>query len=137
MADGACPSCGKNVNDRKGTDPNKVLVAISSGQRLPQICHSCGAPTRDVKKLATTSTPQDTTFTSGLGGFIAHFVKPFGFIDKMEQLNKTVEVSLELPTCRPCGRSLRYITPHYIDFDAHRFDLVVHVEFKRAMERIN
>ena len=130
-----CPSCGKNTNDKKGTDPTKVLVGIHSGQRLPGVCHSCGIPTRTSKRLAAASDPQDTTFASGFGEFIAHFIKPFGFIDKMERYNKTVEVSLILPTCKQCARTLRHITPHYIDFDAHRIDLLVHVEFKKAMEQ--
>src|SRR5690348_127239 len=29
MADGTCPACGKNTNDRSGTDPTKVLVGTA------------------------------------------------------------------------------------------------------------
>jgi len=134
MADGTCPSCGKSANDRKDTDLTKVLVGIRSGQRLPGVCHSCGAPTTNTRRLTAASEPQGTTFTSGLGGFIARFIKPLGLIDRMERYNKTVEVSLMLPTCDQCARTLRYITPHYVDFDAHRVDLVVHVAFKKAMD---
>jgi hypothetical protein len=53
----------------------------------------------------------------------------------MERHKKTVEISLTLPTCEQCARTLRHITPQYIDFDAHRVDLVVHVDFKKAMEQ--
>ena len=134
MGDGTCPSCGKNTNDRKGADPNKVLIGIRSGQALPSICHCCGVPTRTAKRLSAASEPQGTTIASGFGEFLAHFLKPFGFIDSMERDNKTVEVSLVLPTCKQCARTVRNIAPHYIDFDAHRIDLVVHVEFKKAME---
>lgn len=135
MTDGTCPSCSKNTNDTTGTDPTKVLVGLQSGHRLPAVCHACGVPTRSTKRLSVESEPQGTTFTSGFGEFIAHFIKPFGFIDKMERYSKTVELSLVLPTCKQYVRALRRIAPHYIDFDAHRIDLFVHVEFKKAMEQ--
>src|SRR4051812_47418227 len=109
MADGTCPSCGKNASDRKGTDPNKVLVGIRSAQRLPAVCHSCGIPTPATKRLAASSEPEDPPFSPGLGEFIAHFIRPFGFIAKMERDKKTVKVSLTLPTCKQCARILRHI----------------------------
>jgi len=93
-------------------------VEIRSGQRLPGVCHSCGVPTRTTKRLTAASEPQGTTFTSGIGEFIAHIIKPFGFIDGMEGYDKTVKLSLVLPTCKQCARVLRHITPHYVDFDA-------------------
>ncbi len=134
MSDGTCPSCGKNTNNRQGADPNKVLVGIRSGQRLPGVGHSCGVPTRTTKRLSAASEPRDTTITSGLGEIIAHFIKPFGLFDMMERNSKTVELSLVLPTCKHCARTVRDLAPHYIDFDAQRIDLLVHVEFKKAME---
>lgn len=103
---------------------------------MPGVCHCCGVPTRAVKRLTANSEPQDTTFSSGLGEFIAHFFKPFGFLDKMERANKTVEVSLTLPTCEQCARKVRQIEPRYIDFEDQRVDLVVHVEFKKALELV-
>jgi hypothetical protein len=134
MADGICPCCGKNVNELAGSDPTKVLVGIRSGQSLPPICHCCGAPTRTSVRLSAESEPQGTSLVSGIGELFGHFVKGLGFFDTMERYNKTVEVGLRLPTCKPCIRKLRRITPEYIDFDAHRIDLVVHVEFKKALE---
>jgi hypothetical protein len=105
-----------------------------SGQRLPAICHACGIPTRSAKRLSAASEPQDTTIAPGVGGFIAHLIKPFDILNMMERHHKTVVVSLVLPTCEQCARNLPNVTPHYIDFDEHRVDLVVHVEFKKAMD---
>src|SRR5215510_14319343 len=93
MSDGSCPSCGKNTNDKAGTDPNKVLVGIRSGQRLPAICHSCGLPTQTTRKVAAASQPQDTALSAGATEFLSHIIKPLGLFSKMERNLKTVEVS--------------------------------------------
>ena len=135
MTDGTCPSCGKNTTDRTGSDPTKVLLGIQSGQRLPAVCHACGVPTGNTQSLAVESEPQETTFAPGFASFIAHFLRPFGFINRMERYNKTVELSLVLPTCEQCARVLSEVVPRYIDFDAHRIDLLVHVEFQKAMDQ--
>jgi hypothetical protein len=134
-AGGTCPACGKNTNDRGDADPYKTLLGIRSGARLPAVCHNCGLPTRKVKKFMVSSEPQDTTFSAGLGSLMASFLEVFSFLNKLERMNKTVQVSLRLPTCDQCSRTLKRITPHYIDFDDHRIDLVVHVEFKKALQQ--
>jgi hypothetical protein len=134
MADGVCPSCGKDTNNRAGVDPTKVLVGIHSGRRLPGLCHWCGNATTNTKRVSAASEPQDTTIASGFGEVLAQFIRPFGIFDRLERSAKRVELRLTLPTCKECARHLRLITPHYIDFDAHRIDLVVHVEFKKAMD---
>src|SRR5437667_6256772 len=132
--DGICPACGKNTNDRANTDPYRTLVGLKSGVPLPPICHHCGAPTQNIKKLTVASEPEGTIFANGLGQLLAHLFKPFGFIVKMERLNKTTELTLQLPTCEQCAKIVRRIAPHYIDFDAHRIDLIVHTEFKKALD---
>ena len=134
-ADGFCPACGKNTNDRANTDPHRTLVGLQSGASLPPICHHCGAPTQSIKKLTVVSEPEGTAFANGLGQLLAHLFKPFGFIVKIERLNKTTELTLQLPTCEQCARIARRITPHYIDFDAHRIDLIVHTGFKQALDK--
>ncbi len=73
-------------------------------------------------------------FATGLGQLLAHLFKPFGFIVRMERLNKTMELTLQVPICEQCAQAVKRIAPHYIDFDAHRIDLVVHSEFKKAMD---
>jgi len=134
MANDLCPACGKNTKDRTNTDPNKVLVGIRSGQQLPAVCHACGTATRATQKISASLEPRDGLFSDGLLELFAHSVIPFGFAGKMERAQKTTQVSVRLPTCKKCNRILGRITPHYIDFDAHRIDLIVHVEFKRAVE---
>ena len=136
MSNGTCPSCGKNTTDTANADHTKVLVGIQSGQRLPAVCHACGVPTRTTKRLSVESEPQDTTFaTSGFGALIVYLFKPLRYIDALERHKKTIVLSLLLPTCKQCARTQRRIEPNYIDFDAHRIDLVVHLEFKRALEQ--
>ncbi len=132
-ADGTCPACGKNTNDRGNSDPRKTLIGIKSGTRLPPVCHHCGVPTRQLKKFMVSSEPQDATFSAGLGSLLAGFIGVFSFLNRMERLNKTTYFSLKLPTCDRCSKTLKQISPHYIDFDDHRIDLVVHVEFKKAL----
>jgi len=55
----------------------------------------------------------------------------------MDRLNKTTELTLQLPTCEQCAKMVRRIAPHYIDFDANRIDLIVHTEFKKALEEMH
>jgi hypothetical protein len=71
MADGTCPACAKNTSDRSGTDPSKVLVGIRSGQRLPDVCHRCGTPTRTTQRLTVASEPRGTTFVDGFSQLVA------------------------------------------------------------------
>ena len=134
-ANGTCPACGKSTTDLAGTHPHMTLVGLKPGDRLPPICHHCGVPTQNVKELTVSSEPQTSAFVSRLGTWLAHRFKPFGFIVKIEKMNKTVGVSLRLPTCEQCAKTLKGITPQHIDFDAHRVDLVVHTEFKKALEQ--
>src|SRR5258705_6189901 len=134
MADETCPACGKNTCDKTGTDPHKMLAGIRPGDRLPPICFRCGAATERAKQLNLISEPQGTTFTSGFATFLANFMGPFRFINRLERLDKTVTLSLRLPVCRECWKGLREVRPEYVDFDDHRIDLVVHEQFKNAMK---
>lgn len=134
MTDGTCPSCGKNTNDRAATDPHKTIIGIKPSDRLPPVCFHCGAPTQRTKRLSLSSEPQGTTFGGGFARFLALLFKPFAFIDSMERMSKTVEISMRLPVCPQCWKGLRRITPEYIDFDDHRVDLVVHQQFKIALK---
>src|SRR2546423_13213540 len=84
-ADGTCPACNKNTNDSASTDPHKVLVGICAGNRLPPVCHRCGAPTRHAKTLAVASEPQDTTFAPGLASLLISFLKPLAILSAMER----------------------------------------------------
>jgi hypothetical protein len=133
MADNTCPSCGKNTQELHGTDPNQTLTSIFSGDHLPPICFHCGLPSQNTKRLRFTLEPQDTTSGGVLATFCAHLVEGFSLFSTMESLSKTVEISLRLPVCRQCRKSLNRIVPEHIDFDAHRIDLVVHQEFRKAI----
>lgn len=61
--------------------------------------------------------------------------KPLFVLDRLERISKQVEVSVELPTCRECAGKVRKVEPKYIDFEDGRIDLVVHVDFRKAMEK--
>ena len=135
--DGICPACGKNTNDLANTDPYRTLVGLKSGVSLPPICHHCRAPTQNIKKLTVACAPEGTGFANGLGQLLARLFKPFGIMVKMERLNKAKELTLQLPTCEQCAKMVRRIAPHYVDFDAHRIDLIVHTEFKKALEEMH
>jgi len=133
MADNICPACGKNTQERAGTDPNQILTSICSGDHLPPICFHCGLATEKRRRLRLTLEPEGATSGGLLGAFCAHLVEGFSLFNRMENLSKTIEISLRIPVCRQCWKSLRRIVPEHIDFDAHRIDLVVHQEFRKAI----
>ena len=133
MTDGTCPACGKNTRDKAGTDPHKILISIRPGDHLPKVCFRCGTATESAKRLHLVSEPQGATFTSGFATFLANFMGPFRFINRLERLNKTITLSIRLPVCRECWKGLRQIRPEHIDFDDHRIDLVVHENFRKAI----
>src|SRR5216117_3165470 len=126
MADGTCPSCGKNTKNLAGADPHKVLIGIRPGDRLPPVCFECGTPTQKTKNLDFEAEPQNATFGGSIGEFAARFLEAFSFIARFERLSKTSRIGIRLPVCRDCRKRLRRINPQHIDFEAHRVDLVVH-----------
>jgi len=134
MTDGRCPSCGGNTNDRSGTDPHKVLLGLRIGQPLPAVCHACGLPTRHTLCLKAVSEPQDTILAPGVGGWIIGLFKPLAVLNRLDRESKTVELSLSVPTCQQCSATIKEPVPHYIDFEERRVDLIVHLDFKRALE---
>ena len=71
----------------------------------------------------------------GLGTLFINLIKPLGWINKVDVKNHKIELSLLVPTCEQCNVATKELTPHYIDFEEKRFDLIVHREFRRALER--
>ncbi len=136
MTDGRCPSCGKNTNDRRGTDPNKTIVGLRAGRALPEICHACGVPTRRTQRLNVVSQQEGGDIAPGVGTLFINLIKPLAWMHKVDVKSRTVELSLLVPTCEQCSAAMKELTPHYIDFDEKRFDLIVHREFKRALETV-
>lgn len=135
MADGACPACGRNTTDVRGVDLNRVLVSVRGRDLLPNVCHECGVATGGRKLVHAVSEPQGTTMAAGIGGLMRFVFKPLFILDRLERYSKQVEVSVELPTCGECARKVRKVKPKYIDFEDGRIDLVVHVDFRKAMEK--
>jgi hypothetical protein len=135
MADGKCPSCGKKTADRTGVDPTRTLISIRTGDRLPLICHNCAIPTDRAKKFEVASEPQGTTRQPLFGGILWLLIRPVNLFAKMERIQKEIQLSVVLPTCRECARKMGNLTPHYIDFEDRRIDIVVHTDFKQAISQ--
>lgn len=135
QADGTCPACGKDPMDLRGSDPNRVMVSIHGGTRLPGVCHHCGEPTERLKTLAVSSDPQGTSVGPLLGQVLGRLIPFLGLFLRLESAGKTTELRLKLPTCRACAKVVRRIQPQYIDFEDQRVDLIVHVRFRSAIAR--
>jgi hypothetical protein len=131
MADGKCPSCGKKTADRTGIDATRTLISIRSGDQLPLLCHNCAAPTDRAKKFQMISETHDTIIQSGFGSLIRMLFKPF--LDTTPRIQKEIQLSVVLPTCRECALKIGDLTPRYIDFEDRRIDLIVHTDFKKAI----
>lgn len=134
LADGSCPNCGDHPANIPSNSSNKVLLGIKGGTTLPQICHNCGSATRRTTRLLLSAEPETGTFDNPFANFLGSFLRVFSIFERMDRISKTIDLGLKVPTCEQCSRKLRSIEPHYVDFEARRIDLVVHAEFKRALE---
>ena len=68
------------------------------------------------------------------GRVMSHLVPFLGLFLRLETAGQTVDLRLRLPTCRACARLVRRIEPQYIDFEDQRVDLIVHANFKTALQ---
>ncbi len=110
------------------------MVSIRGGSQLPAICHHCGAATERLKKIHLVSEAQGTAMGPLMGRLIGYFIPFLGLFHRLESHGKSVELQLKLPTCARCARRVRDVAPRYIDFEEQRIDLIVHAEFKKALE---
>ncbi len=133
--DGTYPSCGAGAEERATVDSSRVLVRIKPGKPLPEVCHHCGIFTRQTKLFFVSSEPQNTTITSGFAQTLVGLLSTLKILILMERTQKSIEITLRVPTCDWCALEIQEVKPHYIDFEDRRVDLVVHPEFKKAMSQ--
>lgn len=134
--DGTCPSCGKSAEERATVDSSRVLARIKPGKPLPEVCHQCGIFTRQTKLFFVSLEPQNATITSsGFAGTLVRLLWPMRLFNFMERTQKTIDLTVRVPTCDWCALDIQEVKPHYIDFEDRRVDLVVHPEFKKALSQ--
>ncbi|OGO08423.1 MAG: hypothetical protein A3K46_05040 [Chloroflexi bacterium RBG_13_60_9] len=63
------PSCGKDVNDLSGIDPDRTIMNIPDNISLPDCCFSCGHP---AKRKGEVREKRDLDKAPTLLNFISH-----------------------------------------------------------------
>src|SRR5687767_9227602 len=58
-ADGKCPNC-QTTFTASNPVPERVLLGLKGGSKLPAVCHNCGLPTRRTKRIDVRFQPNDS-----------------------------------------------------------------------------
>ncbi len=130
-----CPSCGGNILDRAGTDPDMTLVVLRDGQSLPGICIHCGRPTDRFVWVEFQRKPEkkESASESILGfGFLGHFLGLFFSLPSLLFPPRGLSYMGKIPQCRLCA-SMGKVRPEYVDFEHSRAAFLAHKKFKAAL----
>ena len=123
-ADGACPACGRNVNERSGTDAGKTAVTLKPVQPLPRLCTSCGTYTELRERISRSIQvgSQEVSFSKAslLHAFFRWALK----VDRRY-------VIIDLPLCATCGVSRIQLV--HVDFENFAMTFVVDRAFRDAL----
>jgi len=130
--DDRCPSCGRNVKDRRGADRTKTELVLTEGDPLPPICLLCGDPTdRTVRVRFHKADPANADkevaavlmLVSLFVALLAYLLRP----------RRGIYIEMRLPQCRACKKKTGKPEPRHIAWDRRELTLVVHRKFRDAV----
>ena len=148
-SDGTCPRCLKDMNDTRGTDPDRMLLVIPEQTRSPDLCCQCGLPTFRKVTVARNEDGTDSDY-SGVGEVLkwilivilapaALLTFRWGHLFRMADTSKTGHVSrlrTRIGQCHDCA-SLGKPDPHSVSFRDGTMRFVVHRDFAAEFRQIN
>ena len=132
---GVCGTCGKNVNEVDGINPNRGLLVIRQSARMPELCCQCGIPTSEMIEFLT-EPPDESVVVHGLMA-TSMFRPVVRFVNFLRNLAspKSKHVPLTIPLCGFCRDKPFAPVPVYPSDEL--FQCSVHIDFKKRYDVLN
>jgi hypothetical protein len=134
-ADGSCPACGKNTQDRLGTDANKTSLVVSPGMRLPGICIICGGPAAELQCISKrhhmgedSNKGQSSVGLGLMGGAL-------GWLLRIFFMRGSRSVAVDVPVCKGCNKQVNEAV-RYVNHERGTMTFIVHRNVKDEIEKL-
>lgn len=127
--DGLCLACGKDQNDKTGTNPDMTMLTIENVSQLPAHCFLCGVPTERMQTF--TLRYRRTAFA--LPDWMLPLARMSTYLPGSEDQTKE---KMRLPTCAECGKHAKRFKPLSI-WSGLDCRVLVHRIFRERFEALN
>ncbi len=132
MANGCCPSCQGDM--ASASLPDVAKVELIQGDRLPNVCVSCGGDTDEAETVW--STPHEglsTTQRTLIGIALAIVAWPLlALLQNKSVRGKEADWCVHVPRCSQCKRGAS-LKPDFVNQERHSMRFVVAREFAEAV----
>jgi hypothetical protein len=141
--DGECPSCRRNVGERRDAESSVVRVMISAEEVLPSCCITCGRDTVRARRMRLRRlTPEAAGARDDRLEFLVE-LDPSGFglllalpcllLIRLFRVGED-RIGARIPMCRWCEDVGVRISPRHVNWDTHHIVLLGHREFRKRLE---
>lgn len=111
-------------------------VTLREGEELPEICSSCGEPTRRRKKLHFRRQDRPDSDHDAALAVMGMASVLFGLLALFARSSPGVAIDVWLPQCRSCARAKGQPEPQHISWETHEVTFLVHRAFRRELANL-
>lgn len=126
---GICLACGKDQNDKTGTNPDMTMLTVENISKLPANCFLCGVETQRMQTFRMTY--RTTAFS--VPSWALPLARMMAYVPGMEF---STTDRLRLPTCLACGKQAKRVKPLSI-WSGLDCRILVHRIFRERFEALN
>jgi len=131
--DGTCPACLHDVSDLSGANVDVAKITIRNRAKgLPGVCVACGKTTSEVMSFRRKVKNPLYHSRVSFGGIVGVLIT---WLFDLAAGNIHRELTALLPRCADCGTRRIEPVEKRLDFEEQTITLLVHRDFRKALER--
>ena len=137
-ADGRCPSCGRDFNDRSGMDATRVVLVVRPSTQVPPLCFNCARPAtkRAVQVISNVEKGRGLQRWA-LARTFGKLIPFFNLFTSFNDAKNDISFQVMLPICNACRRKKVPIRIDFYDLVERQVHFVVHRALAEATRAMN